>query len=266
MDPARIRREGAQALVADLTRHGIDVPTPVLEAGARVTALTQRLAATPAPADHRARAVDTLVADPDANVADLVAAEVDAHVAAQAIGRARAVAGAILAEVLDEHHADIVAGIRSTVFEPALATLELVATKTGPDDTTTSLLRAGRTKDANTLAGAALAAENLSLAIDLRNRLYRRKSGITTMRTSVWHNPADIPAGTLDELTGADRWVAGIRAGGRLWLGTLPEVEDAEREHRARLKADQLATEAAYHEAKREQSRARRSGTVAGRR
>jgi hypothetical protein len=230
MDPARIRREGAQALVADLTRHGIDVPAPVLEARARVTTLTQRLAATPTPTDHRTRAVDTLVADPDADIADIVAA------------------------------------IRSTVFEPAVATLELVATKTNADDTTTSLLRAGRTKEANQLAAAPLAAENLSMAYDLRNRLYRRKSGILHLRTSVWHNPADIPPGTLDELSGADRWVAGIRAGGRLWLGTLPEVEDAEREHRARLKADQLAAEAAYLDAKREQSRARRSGTVAGRR
>lgn len=264
MDPAQIRREGAQRLIADLTRHGIELPAQVLDAAARVTALGQRLAATPTPTDHRARAVDALVADPDADIAADVAAEVDAHVAAKVVGRARAQAGAILANVADEHHADIVAGIRTTLFEPAVATLEAVAAKTGPDDTTTTLLRAGRTKEATQLAGAPLAAENLAMAYELRNRIYHRKSGIATMRTSVWANPADIPPGTLDELHGADRWVAGIRAGGRLWLGTLPEVEDAEREHRAQLKADQHAAEAAYAEAKRDQSRARRRGTVVG--
>lgn len=228
--------ETAAHLVADLEAADVTIPAPVADAAGHLRRLRDRMRGVATDRAHRQATVDALTADPDADIADSVASELTASVERNALVQAIDVARRRLAAEVAANSDELTASVRDAIFGPAVEQLVATAAATATGDTVTSLARAGDLDRARMLADAEVAADRVAQARALRRRIYTGRSGIDNHPTSVWREP-DVPdRRSLADLEGADRLLAGIRAGGELWLGTLAEVEDTAR--RARQAAE----------------------------
>ena len=213
-------------LLADLAHVGVDVPDEVTDANTVLTTLADRAKQSPTPGVHRQALVAQLLADPDTDVAAGIVAEATAPDLTNLYTEAADQARAALTRTLYTHADTIVADLDSTVFTPAVDALTHLATTSGPTDTTTSLLQAGNTTAARLLADAPVQAATILHAYRLRDRLYHG-SDIEKLSHRRWRNPDTLDLETTDNT--ADYYLAGLRQGGQLWLGTYTQVYDASR-------------------------------------
>jgi hypothetical protein len=228
---------GAAELLNRMAGFGIEPPAEIAEMLARTSALRARLKAAPLDVNHRRDALVALLDDPQADVSQHVAGEVSAAVYGNVLMQSVDESVRATAEAVVRLHDEILASIRSALFDPSLQTLTAAAA-IEPGVSVSALMRARRNDEARALADAEAAAESIAAAYSLRLRLYGgARSGLDNLECCRWLDPAVVD-GHLGDLRGADRWLAGIRAGGQLWLGTMPEVEDASRAYRARLAGD----------------------------
>lgn len=238
-DPAG-RRAGTRDYDV-LAGNGVKLPKAVVDTRAALDTLRSRMRDLPAEDAHRAAAVAALHADPSADVDAYGMAEAAGTVVADALRQTLDETDHRLKVVIEQHADTITATIRSTIFEPALATLTTCA----PLYRTASLadlVTAGRTEEAEALASLPVALERIGTAYELRNRLYRRPA--TDMRKAwTWENPDDLVHIHLD----ADEpLLAGIRQGGRPWLPTHTEMDELDQRLRRDAKAERdLHTDAA---------------------
>lgn len=217
-------------LCRDLAAAGVALPAEVADALDHAQGLRRRSAQLPSTKASVSAAAMLLAEDPDADIDDeldaAVRAEVLDRVFAHAIDRAHWRA----ASAVTRCHQQIIDAINATLFVPASATVVAAAKVTTADDTPAGLLTQGRVDDAALLADAARAADTLDRAVQLRNRVYGgAAAGIERLlcdRWTDWFAVADAVRGR----TGADYWLAGVRAGGTPWLGSLPDVEDRSRQ------------------------------------
>lgn len=218
----------ARGLVDELRTLEVPLPEAVTTARDLIDALKARAKATPADKDHRHAVIEALLADPDVDIDQLIAAEVDADTRHNVLLQAQDSAQSALSQTIATHSDELTRALRSTVFEPALATLTTVAATTTAEDTATSLLRAGNAATAKALVAVPEAALAVAACYRLRDRIYAG-SGLRNLACAIWRNPDELDALRHSEDLGV-RYLAGLRLGGVLWLGTYAEVDDTTRQ------------------------------------
>lgn len=238
---------------------GLDQPPPMKAAADHLAAIEARQKAIASEADVRSATVAALIDNPGADLTKLAQAELVRDVEAQALSeaadRAREALSAVVLQVGDE----LVLSAREKVFEPAVKMLEAAAAL--PNDASLAQLVASkRHKEAEALTMAPIAAQQVRACLHLRDRLVRSET--SRMACRVWRNPSSIDWTGHEATVGVERYIAGIRGGGQLWLGTFAEVDDADRQAKAAAKAKKQAEAAEAHRrinAAMTASRARRS-------
>ncbi len=220
IDTSAMRRHGALTHAERLAGLGVELPADTSDALDRHARLVARKAAIPK--NLRQTVAATLAADPGSDVStDL------AHLAAIDLER-RAVADAsqaVLAELkasLTHHADDLVADLRTAVFDPAVAILTTAASVHGT--TMQELVIAKRNDEAQAVAQVPVAVAQVRAAVAVRNALFAG-AGLTNSRFQLWANPDVFRGVDLDP----DDLVARLVAGGQLWLGTYSEIDQAER-------------------------------------
>lgn len=220
IDTSAMRRHGALTHAERLAGLGVDLPTDARDALDRHARLVARKAAIPK--NLRQTAAATLAADPDADVSADLARLVAIGLERQAVVDASQAVLAELKASLTHHADDLVAGLRTAVFDPAAAILTAAASVHGT--TMQELVIAKRHDEAQAVAQVPVAVAQVRAAVQARNALFAG-SGVTNSRFQLWKNP-DVFRG-LD--LAPDDLVARLVAGGQLWLGTYSEIDDAER-------------------------------------
>lgn len=223
----RYRIHRGRSILDRLHGLGIEPPAEVAAAATLLDALEQRRRALPDEHALRARTVEALMADPAADVLDLALAEHARDVEARALAEAQDRASEALSHAVFHASDEIVAAARREVFEPSLKILTTVA-QLPAGTSLADLVRSKATKDAEMLTQAPVAAEKLKLCFSLRDSLAHGEAARLPHR--VWSNPTEIDWSGAESTTGLDRYLHGLRHGGRLHLGTFSEIEDLARE------------------------------------
>lgn len=217
---------------------GLEPPPPMKAAADRLAAIEARQKHIASEADVRSATVAALIDDPGADLTKLAHAElvrdVEAQALAEAADRARDKLSAVVLQVADE----LVLDARAKVFEPAVKTLAAAAALPR-DATLAQLVASKRHEQAEAMTMAPIAAQQVRACLDLRDRLCRNETG--RMACRVWKDPSAIDWTGSESTTGVERYIAGLRGGGELWLGTYAEVDSTSRAHATADKARKVA-------------------------
>lgn len=228
-------------LVDELRGHNVEVPFEVDEARALIDMLKARRGALTPPQTRRDATCEALLLNPTADITELVGHETRHDTEANALLEAEDRARRAIARLLVQRADDVLAAVRTTLFEPGVRVLT-AASKYAPSTSAVDLLRNGDHEGAAALAAVQTAEHQLHASFKFRRELFPR-SDVNSMTCSTWVDPS-----TLDlegHTPGVDRWLAGLRAGGDMWLGTFTEVEHASRAVDAAARAAEAAATAA---------------------
>jgi len=226
---ARSTRRGldrGRLRLADVEALGLPVPKNIATIAARLDQLEARRRSLPDDYATRAETVAALLADPGTDIAGHAAAEWTRDVEAFAVREAIDTTALELSAAVAGHADQFVVAARKQVFEPAVEVLTRVAALGGENLSTA--VRAGRHDDAATLVEGPIAAATVTQCLSMRDRFYRSETA--GMPHRVWANPTDIDWTGAESATGLDRYLHGLRHGGRLHLATFTELEDLARE------------------------------------
>lgn len=223
-DTATMRRYSALNAAAHLEGLGVDLPAEVRQALDRHAALVARRSALPTPPKYRTTIAAVLAEDPDADVTTQLARLATLDLERQTVADAIQMAMRSVRSALELNADTIVAAIRTTAFDPAVATLTTAASVGGA--TVGDLVRAKRHKEAEAVASIATANATLQAALKARDSLYPGAQ-LVWSPFHLWQNP--------DRLTGVapSDPVAAIAAGATPWLATFAELDDAQRQANA---------------------------------
>lgn len=233
IDTAAMRRYGALNAAAHLEGLGVDLPAEVRQALDRHASLVARRSAIPSAAKYRATIAAELAEDPGADVTAQLARLAALDLERQTVADAIQVAMRSVRSALELNADTIVASIRTTAFDPAVATLTTAANVGSA--TVADLVRAKKHKEAEAVANVATATATVQAALKARDSLYPG-ANLVWSRFHLFQNP-DALAGVAPSDP-----VAAIAAGGRPWLATFAELDDAERQATANRKKRAAAT------------------------
>jgi hypothetical protein len=221
-------------LVGDLQGAGVPIPEPVAHATETVRALESRHASLPLGVDARMDTVTALLADPNAAATKQLRAETDLSVLENALLHSVHEAQGVVQQSVITNSDGLIGGLRSALFEPGVAVLRTVAASNYED--VFEAVKDGAEEVARAMADVEHAGAQVQRAYRLRERILRG-ADLHQYCCRVFRNRDALDDEKLAGLMGAAFYVEGLRQGGELWLGTISELEAAEREMLERQKA-----------------------------
>lgn len=221
MTDTNIRRQlapdSARKIAADLTRHGVAVPSDAADVLARLDALDAARPAAPEWDDL----IDAFVTGAK-NTTELSTARIIATDLTNAHAEARIRVAQRALQAFTANGDALTLDLRK-VAEPLIAKVTDAARLDSLE--VADLIRSGRTADADAAAHYEMHAADLAALYALRDRVTR---GADYMGCGLWKDPRPVTA--ANELhttpkTPAEAYRRGIRAGGELWFPTPAEAQ-----------------------------------------
>jgi len=241
-----IAHQRATDTTRDLTAVGVVLPEDVTAALARLEAHLERGRPTAPDAAALAEAYAEGATDKALDV--LLAQHVAATAKAAAYAEACKRLGSHVMSALTAN-GDAITRQLADLAQPIIDKLEATAALTTLD--VAVLVRHGDNAGADLAARAEVTAGDLSNLYRLRAAVtHGAEYGVGGWNASMWRNPAAIrqaeATNTLrPSMTGAERYLVGIRAGGELWFPTPAEAVAVAQQYATQEQRERLAAEAA---------------------